>query len=1656
MKKTLLAIAAFAAAMVGCTQLETDQIATSDGIVGQRFYGYLDVDAETRTILDADNKINWETGDFVSVFAADDHNLKYSVNLPDGQQVGKSATFDYVEEFVEGTGVKLSRYYAIYPFAESNTATEAGVLSFNMPANIDGVTVNSVKHVPTVATSPIGNNKFYFKAPTALVRIRVSKENTPNKYYLNTLTLTSRKGQALAGDAVVDMSAEPYKASIAGNASSSVTLNFGAEEEGLLLTTTEQYVYFAIPEMTFEADDLQIGFTAYVQGLTKYGHVDKAPSITFNAGKVKATSLKITGQSFEGSTEDATSVANVNGVEYKSIEEAFEAAIALGGEQTISVTAPATIKEQIAVPAVSNISLILNNFEVTSELETPAFLNSGKLTILGGTISTKGMGVRVVANGAELTVGAGATIVSETSCAVFVPKDGDGSTVNVYGTLEGKGSDFATLCTNGLTENIKVNIFEDAVITSTGSTAVYCPGATINVEGGAISGAEAAIYHKKGALTIAGGEFTATGAFKAYEYNGNGTGATGSAVIVEACEYGAVSATITGGTFKAANGEGLAYYRQSDAHAATFAVSGGLYSTAPAAEVLGSEYRAELNADNMYEVILDVVTNTGYTSLADAVADAEEGATITIISNADEDGSIVIGQDIIIEGVSAPMTVKGMAKAKAAKAAVRTITSSALKPIIINQSNIKVILKDLHIVSTNAATTSAIVIAEGVTGVELVIENCSFEYANANAVVYTEGANVENHVTIDGVRQVYNTAELKAALKNWDVAEVKVNMLADASLNGYYTAGTAQTTNITIEGNGHTLTFETTYNAGLKALNEDAKVVLNNMNITTTKASGTWDTYDMMFDNSTELNNVNALKAIALCGENKTYTLNNVTIAESHDYYAMWVTAAGNTVTIDGLEITSDGRGIKIDEQYSTAATVNFNIKNATFETAKKAAIMVKSSADVNIVAENLDITKVAADQKFAVWVDEDAAAYYDLTTVTGCEKILEGSTFITDGLLLNAAGEYEVYSVNGLKWIAKEVNDNANTLKGKTVKLMNDIDLAGENWTPIGHSDTIKFEGIFNGQDNTIYNLNMVVTEAAEGKAYIGLFGFANNATIKNVIFENVNINIACLDIDHSQGHIGAVAGSLEGTSTIENVTVKGDVKVEATFDANGASRVAVVAGGNAYGNVTMKNVHVKANAGSYLKANNNVGALAGQLQGKNVFENCSSNINVTGKKFFAGGIIGLAAGDSQFTNCLSTGDIAITAGREGRANDHYRVGGIAGGWADGATKVCTLTNCSYTGKVSGTNADGSVAAYLDYAGYVGRGYTLNGCAGSKVVINGVEYVEVTNSSSTLTYKVNNVYEISNAASLKWLATTVNGGNNFAKQTVKLVDNIDLNNEEWAPIGKTGSFNGTFDGNGKTVRNLLITGNNSTVGLFGNTHDGEIKNLTVENAKVSGRLNVGVVAGNPYTSKYNNIKVCGHVEVNGMAYVGGVGGKNAYANWNNITVDVDATSYVKANSIENGTAYRTYVGGVVGFNGEGNHTFSNIRSNINVSGTTCDVGGAFGIAHYGNKFENVSVSGNVEITNAGDAGDAEQIGGIAGVWNNATGYSVTFNGCSFTGKLKTNMDMNVKVNLSNNTIVGDAYSATGEGKLYIDGQLQNITSGTGFSGEANGEIIEW
>ena len=146
----------------------------------------------------------------------------------------------------------------------------------------------------------------------------------------------------------------------------------------------------------------------------------------------------------------------------------------------------------------------------------------------------------------------------------------------------------------------------------------------------------------------------------------------------------------------------------------------------------------------------------------------------------------------------------------------------------------------------------------------------------------------------------------------------------------------------------------------------------------------------------------------------------------------------------------------------------------------------------------------------------------------------------------------------------------------------------------------------------------------------------------------------------------------------------------------------------------------------------------------------------------------------------------------------------------------------------------------------------------------------------------------ILNAGGLKWLAAQVNSGNNyFAGKTIKLGADIDLNNEEWAPIGSAYAdhgFMGNFDGNGHTIKNLAITEIAADAdgyvyaGLFGVTEGTDkdnqnyIKNLVIENVNIAteGHIVAAAIAY-PYYTELEDIKVQGKVTIKGGDYTAGV-----------------------------------------------------------------------------------------------------------------------------------------------------------------------------------------
>jgi len=132
--------------------------------------------------------------------------------------------------------------------------------------------------------------------------------------------------------------------------------------------------------------------------------------------------------------------------------------------------------------------------------------------------------------------------------------------------------------------------------------------------------------------------------------------------------------------------------------------------------------------------------------------------------------------------------------------------------------------------------------------------------------------------------------------------------------------------------------------------------------------------------------------------------------------------------------------------------------------------------------------------------------------------------------------------------------------------------------------------------------------------------------------------------------------------------------------------------------------------------------------------------------------------------------------------------------------------------------------------------------------------------------------YLIKDSADLLSLSKYVNKGNSTTGKYFRLEKDIDMANVlNYVPIGgwdtagtyssTTRPFSGSFDGNGKLIKNLSISRDTTAnslqdrIGLFGYIGEGAIiKNVGVVNASMRGSLVIGIICG---YSKYATIRNC-------------------------------------------------------------------------------------------------------------------------------------------------------------------------------------------------------
>lgn len=198
-----------------------------------------------------------------------------------------------------------------------------------------------------------------------------------------------------------------------------------------------------------------------------------------------------------------------------------------------------------------------------------------------------------------------------------------------------------------------------------------------------------------------------------------------------------------------------------------------------------------------------------------------------------------------------------------------------------------------------------------------------------------------------------------------------------------------------------------------------------------------------------------------------------------------------------------------------------------------------------------------------------------------------------------------------------------------------------------------------------------------------------------------------------------------------------------------------------------------------------------------------------------------------------------------------------------------------------------------------------------------------------------------------------------------KVMNNLDLNNKSWKPID---NFNGTFDGNGKTILNLSIKGDKDDIGLF-KSGSGTIENITIQNIIVQNisNNNTGALCGS-FSGKIDNCHLnIGNGSIVGNKNVGGFVGKAKSVQLTNCTLT--------SNSSEPSLLGNECLGGIIGLIYDTASEFSNCKVNTYLNGEA-SVGGLIGYIDE-IKSENLNIN---KCSFDGIIKGVDNIGGIVGV----------------------------------------------------------------------------
>ena len=622
------------------------------------------------------------------------------------------------------------------------------------------------------------------------------------------------------------------------------------------------------------------------------------------------------------------------------------------------------------------------------------------------------------------------------------------------------------------------------------------------------------------------------------------------------------------------------------------------------------------------------------------------------------------------------------------------------------------------------------------------------------------------------------------------------------------------------------------------------------------------------------------------------------------------------------------------------------------------------------------------------------------------------------------------------------------------------------------------------NNTGNITINNNNQITKYTE---YVGgLFGKSYGS-----INESYNLGNITNQINDAQKNVG-YEGGLVGYYSGHNSTLSNENAIVKCYNIGTIKGTNYV--GGLIGNYISSVMYTK----SAIKDSYNIGDISGN---------------------YSGGIVGIVRyGRSvhyKLTNCYNSSRITGTYAGEILGNVEIRNSGT-NQWITSTT----IENCYYlensidSENITSKGTVMSEEAMKDIE-FVN---TLNDTSqvwksDSTNINNGYPVLDITESSAEEQY-ITGIVEINYIEDLVELANNVNKGISYKSANVILMRNLDFNDADsyrsnevdqslisgtgFEPIGYSSAyaFNGIFDGNGKTIKNLYIMNPPFTyglilhIGLFGYTNNAKIENLNLEDVNLSGsaptssnyKSYVGALVSYAVDTAIKNCSTSGTVKTgNGRAGIVNNGTRTTIEDCvNNVNFIGGGDSYTAGTypvggicySLTNGTIKRcankghvdsgttSFSGGILysGSNSDIYYSYNTGEVNgvgIVLSASNCRIAGCYNTGEVKLAGIASSISGTSSIYkcynsgNVSSAGDIVHVGGIVRYINN-TG---TVSNCYNTGNI-----VNTYSNASySGGIVGYVNGTATVKNCYNSGNINDTTSNSyagGIIGYSNKSTI--